>query len=321
MLLEIIDGYRQSAGLYAFVSSQVPQYLTNKEGKTLKQLSELCNVSIDRLQILLDYMLSLNVLFKDNEQYYLTEMCLSLSDPNSYETLKIKFELNPVIWEIWPKYISCLNSQHDESVFQSIHKESFYNYINKNENKELKSLFYNFMAVITDEIFDNIIKYIPMENVSSIIDVGGGEGNLTRKIKEYYPHLKCTVMDRYDFIEKELEDITFINGDFFSAIPAGYDIYFLKQVLRNWPNDKSTDILKNIHQAMRDDSILYVIDTIKEENNAKDISFHLFMDLIFRGNICYQSEYEELANNAGFYINNIYKITSSKHIIEMKKKT
>ncbi|WP_169923005.1 methyltransferase [Xenorhabdus budapestensis] len=82
-----------------------------------------------------------------------------------------------------------------------------------------------------------------------------------------------------------------------------------------------TDILKNIHQVMRDDSVLYIIDTIKEENNVEDISFHLFMVILFRGKIRYQSEYEELANNAGFYINNIYKITSSEHIIEMKKKT
>ena len=40
-----------------------------------------------------------------------------------------------------------------------------------------------------------------------------------------------------------------VSGDFFADIPAGGDLYLLKSILHDWPDDKCEEILKSVHRA------------------------------------------------------------------------
>ncbi|CDG89326.1 methyltransferase [Xenorhabdus bovienii] len=324
MLTEMTTVYRKSIALFTFVDSKAPTYLSTQDGKTAEQLAKLCHVSVDRFHRLLNYMQSLGVLLEKDDKFYLTEQCSSLSDPNSLETLHIKFELNPICWSSWTKYNASLNEENDKSSFEIHYHEKFFDYLGHEQNKVLKNTFDNLMSKVTNIMNEDIIKHIPLHNISSVIDVGGGHGALAKRIKESYPNIRCAVMDQYDFIKQESEGITFINGDFFSAIPSGYDAYCMKNVLHNWPDERVTDILKNCHQAMHKDSTLYVIDMIKEHSNAEAESFDLYMDVLLLGKERYQFELEALVKQAGLTITNIYKIGGSKtggpqYVIEIKK--
>ncbi|MDE9452573.1 methyltransferase [Xenorhabdus bovienii] len=324
MLTEMTTVYRKSIALYTFVESNAPTYLSTQDGKTAEQLAKLCHVSVDRFHRLLNYMRSLGVLLERDDKFYLTEQCSSLSDPNSLETLHIKFELDSINWNSWAKYNSSLNEENNKSAFEINHHERFFDYLGHEQNKILKDNFDNLMSKVTNIMNEYIIKHIPLHNISSVIDVGGGYGALAKRIKENYPNIRCAVMDQYDFIKQESEGITFINGDFFSSIPSGYDAYCMKNVLHNWPDERVTDILKNCHQAMHKDSTLYIIDMIKEQSNAEAESFDLYMDVLLLGKERYQFELEALVKQAGLTITNIYKIGGSKtggpqYVIEIKK--
>ncbi|CDH20255.1 methyltransferase [Xenorhabdus bovienii] len=324
MLTEMTTVYRKSIALFTFVESHAPTYLSTQDGKTAEQLAKLCHVSVDRFHRLLNYMQSLGVLLEKDDKFYLTEQCSSLSDPNSLETLHIKFELNPICWSSWTKYNASLNEENDKSSFEIHYHEKFFDYLGHEQNKVLKNTFDNLMSKVTNIMNEDIIKHIPLHNISSVIDVGGGKGALAKEIKKNHPNINCAVMDQYDFSQQESEGITFINGNFFSAIPSGYDAYCMKNVLHNWPDEKVVDILKNCYQAMHKDSTLYIIDMIKERNNAEAESFDLYMDVLLLGKERYQSEFEALAKQTGFTITNMYKMSVSKtgappHVIEMKK--
>ncbi|AOM42253.1 methyltransferase [Xenorhabdus hominickii] len=324
MLSEMITAYRKSNALFAFVESNAPQYLSTQDGKTEEQLAKLCNASQERFHRLLNYMQSLNVLTKKGDKFYLTEQCSSLSDPNSLETLHIKFELSPTCWSAWSQYSASLNKANSQSAFELNHHEKFFDYFSHEHNKTLKTTFDNLMSKVTDIMNEHIIKHIPLNDIFSIIDIGGGKGSLAKNIKMHYPHIQCHVMDQYDFSKQESEGITFINGDFFSTIPSGYDAYCIKNVLHNWPDNQAIDILKNCHKAMSEDSVIYIIDMIKEKNNTEAESFDLYMDALLSGKERYLFEFESLAKQAGFSITNTYSLDFSKtgsnqYIIEMKK--
>ncbi|MDE1495835.1 methyltransferase [Xenorhabdus bovienii] len=262
-------------------------------------------------------------IFNDDEyRFYLTEQWASLSDPNSFETLYIKFELDPAFWNAWSQYSASLSKVNEKSAFELTHHEPFFYYLNHENNKNIKTLFDNLMAKKTDVINKYIIEYIPLNGISSFIDIGGGLGSFAKNIKMHYPHIQCHVMDQYDFTKKESEGVTFINGNFFTAIPSGYDAYCIKNVLDDWPDNQAIDILKNCHKAMQKDSVLYVIDMIKEPNDAA--SFDLYMDTLLLGRKRYKSEFEFVAKQAGLSITNIYNLNfstenGSNYIIEMKK--
>ncbi|MBE8596167.1 methyltransferase [Xenorhabdus sp. BG5] len=324
MLSEMTTAYRKSNALFAFVESKAPLYLSTQDGKTLEQLAQLCDVSQDRFHRLLNYMLSLNVLTKKDDKFYLTEQCSSLSDPNSLETLHVKFELSPISWNAWSQYSASLSKINSKSAFELSHQEKFFDYLSHEHNKSLKSTFDHLMTKITDTMNKHIIEHIPLNGIYSIMDIGGGQGSLAKNIKMHYPHIQCHVMDQYDFTERESEEITFINGDFFSFIPSGYDAYCMKNVLHNWPDNQAIDILRNCHKAMGEDSVLYIIDMLKDQNDAEAESFDLHMDILLSGKERYQSEFESVAKQAGLSITNTYNLNfsltgGSQYIIEMKK--
>ncbi|WP_446469075.1 methyltransferase [Xenorhabdus stockiae] len=324
MLSEMTVSYRKSAALFAFVESKAPLYLTTQEGKTAKHLAQLCHVSEDRFHRLLNYMQTLNVLTKKEDKFYLTEECSTLSDPNSLETLHIKLELNPAIWNAWSQYSTSLNEMSDKPAFEIHNHQSFFAYAGHESNKNFKVTFDDFMSKATESKSDPIIENMPLDGITSFMDIGGGLGALAKDIKTHYPHIQCHVMDLYDFDKKESEGVTLINGDFFADIPSGYDAYCIKNVLHNWPDQKAVDILRNCHKAMRKDSVLYIIEMIKEKNNATSESFDLYMDVTVSGKSRYRSEFESIAGQAGLTITNAYNLnfslTGSHHyIIEMKK--
>ncbi|MBD2782187.1 methyltransferase [Xenorhabdus szentirmaii] len=322
MSLEMVTAYRKSNALFAFVNSKAPLHLSTQDGKTVEELAQLCHVYQDRFHRLLSYMQKLNVLTEKDNQFYLTEEWASLSDPNSFETLYIKFELDPVFWNAWSQYGISLSKTNDKSAFELTHHEPFFDYLNQESNKKIKKTFDDLMAKSTDRMNKSIIEHLPLDGISSLIDIGGGVGTFAKSIKEHYLHIQCHVMDQYDFSRQESEEITLINGNFFSNVPTGYDAYCIKNVLHDWPDNQVIEILKNCHKAMGDNSVLYIIDMIKEPDDEG--SFDLYIDTLLLGRKRYQTEFEFVATQAGFSVTNIYNLNfstvyGSEYIIEMRK--
>jgi C-methyltransferase len=93
------------------------------------------------------------------------------------------------------------------------------------------------------------------------VDVGGGRGILARELLAAHPHLTGTVVDRPDVCARaaaELREaepalaarLAFVGGDFFDGVPAGADLYMLKNVLHNWSDDSAARILASVEAAM-----------------------------------------------------------------------
>jgi len=105
---------------------------------------------------------------------------------------------------------------------------------------------------------------------TKIVDVGGSEGVLLRGLLR-----RCdaagVLFDRPEVIEGAKEAIAqsgladrieLVAGDFFGDIPTGADLYLLKWVLHDWPDDKCEEIVRNVHRAAPPDSRLLVIEMI-----------------------------------------------------------
>ena len=53
-----------------------------------------------------------------------------------------------------------------------------------------------------------------------------------------------------------------VAGDFFASVPAGADIYFLKQILHDWSDADSIKILKTCERAMKTGARLLVVEQV-----------------------------------------------------------
>lgn len=94
-----------------------------------------------------------------------------------------------------------------------------------------------------------------------VVDVGGGDGTFAMALAERHPQLKhIIVQDVAATVERasslrsqhESDVISFQTHDFFSAQPVKHaDVYFLRKILHDWPDEYAIKILQQLVPAMK----------------------------------------------------------------------
>ncbi|GLB41603.1 putative S-adenosyl-L-methionine-dependent methyltransferase [Lyophyllum shimeji] len=122
----------------------------------------------------------------------------------------------------------------------------------------------------------SILKVYPWDKVRTVCDVGSGVGAFVWPLLESYPHVHATLFDLPETIDlaKELcakdrpdvlksDHVTFTVGDFFQEMPVkGADIYYMRNIVHNWSDERAANLLRNVRQAMGPDSRLLIHDYI-----------------------------------------------------------
>ena len=68
------------------------------------------------------------------------------------------------------------------------------------------------------------------------------------------------------------ERCTVIPGDFFDGMPPGADAYLLKTVLPGFRDNEAAKILDRACEAMRDDSVLLLLEGVITPGNGHDVA-------------------------------------------------
>ena len=93
------------------------------------------------------------------------------------------------------------------------------------------------------------------ESVRTVVDVGGGTGSLLAEILRKRPTLRGTLVDLPATVARSAEvfhaagvadRVTALGQSFFEPLPAGADLYLLKNVLGDWPDREALVILTRL---------------------------------------------------------------------------
>ncbi|KAF9544584.1 S-adenosyl-L-methionine-dependent methyltransferase [Agrocybe pediades] len=117
---------------------------------------------------------------------------------------------------------------------------------------------------------------------ASVCDVGGGVGNITLQLAKAYPKLQLVLQDLPATITQARNEvwpaqcpeaiaenrITFEPIDFFAGSPvSGCDVYYMKNIIHDWPDADCIKILSNIRDAMGPNSRILVQEYILQHAN------------------------------------------------------
>ncbi|KAL5576665.1 hypothetical protein UlMin_018364, partial [Ulmus minor] len=207
--------------------------------------------------------------------------------------------------------------QKDDDVqtpFESAHGMNLWDYGDK--NSEFGNLFDE--AMIADSGMMNLVvkQCKPIfEGLGSLIDVGGGKGQVSKILTEAFPHLKCTVLDLPHVVAnlQDCENLKFIGGDMFQFIPSA-DAVLLKLVLHGWSDEKCLKVLKSCRGAIPSNGVgkVIIIDVVINSNkDGHELTqvkhyFDLLMMVAAGGRERSEKDWEKLFLEAGF---SHYKIT------------
>ncbi len=177
------------------------------------------------------------------------------------------------------------------------------------------------MADLTRLVTPDILLAYDFGQVSHLMDVGGGSGELIGAVTKQYARLRGTVFDLPRCAETANNHLrrvgvsdraSFVAGDFFKTIPAIADTIVLKSVIHDWDDARSGLILQNCRQALPENGTLLLVErimpespTVKDEDKA-----HAMSDLnMLRGPGGLErteKQYRRLLNKSGFRPASIY---------------
>ena len=160
--------------------------------------------------------------------------------------------------------------------------------------------------------------------ISSVVDVGGGEGRLLRRILDLYPDMTGIVFDSSDELRSpaspsDTEDrCSFASGNFFDSVPERADVYLLCGVLHDWSDERAAIILRSCREAMPINGRLLVIETIVPERGSASFSklLDINMMVMTSGRERTTSEFHILLSRAGFRITRVIPTLAPHSIIE-----
>jgi hypothetical protein len=164
-----------------------------------------------------------------------------------------------------------------------------------------------------------------------LIDVGGGHGALSAAVLSRYPNAKVVVFDQPTVIESAplvLRGLgvdghyELAGGDFFESVPAGGDVYVLKDVIHDWDDDGALRILQSVRKAMPADARLLVIERIIPTGNepfvGKDVD--ITMLALTGGLERTESEYRQLLDLADLRLNHTIPTSTPLSVMEAVRK-
>jgi hypothetical protein len=181
-------------------------------------------------------------------------------------------------------------------------------------------LFHCAMIQMTRRTAREVLVAFDFSSFRSIVDVGGGYGELLATILEAHPKLRGTVYDVRHARGGALEQLaraglaqraSFREGSFFDAVPGDGDLYLLKSVLHDWDDARATSILQNCAKAMQADARLLVIERMMNAHptsSARDqeaAASDLNMLVALSGRERTEPEFRALLDAAGLVIERI----------------
>ncbi len=170
-----------------------------------------------------------------------------------------------------------------------------------------------------------------LRDARTLVDVGGGTGTLLAKVLAHRPEIDGVLVERPGMLAlagRYLSDqgvadrCELVEGDFFSSVPAGGDVYVLKSVLHDWDDERCVAILRTCRAAMDGSARLAIIEVLLPERmtpSGPTLSAAL-LDLIMLayagGRERTEAEFAQLLGRAGLDLVRTTALAAGPHVLE-----
>lgn len=174
------------------------------------------------------------------------------------------------LWPIWGNLAYSVRT--GLSAREKLMGDVQYRYLDR--DVALADTFHEAMGAMTDLVTEDVVGWPGWRKASTIVDVGGGHGQLLLAALGAHAHLRGVVFDtetarrgaQARIAEAGLEArARFEAGDFFAALPGGADCYLLKSILHNWNDERCSAILDACRTAAPKHARLLIVERIRPQ--------------------------------------------------------
>jgi ubiquinone/menaquinone biosynthesis C-methylase UbiE/DNA-binding HxlR family transcriptional regulator len=244
------------------------------EPRTLDELARSLSCNRDALSRLLRLLVSEGALVEGiDSRYSLTPMGAQLRN-DALGTLA-RFVGSPSQWVPWTGLTHTVRT--GENAFEWMHGQSLFDYLV--HHPEEAALYDQAVDAFTTAQAIALSQQDLLDDVQTVVDVGGGRGTLLLELLRRRPGLAGVLFERASVLARarerfEVEGLeprcSFVEGDFFSSVPEGADVYVLKHVLHNWDDEQAETILRRCAEAAAPGGRIFVVEALLLPGNVRD---------------------------------------------------
>ena len=263
-LLRLINGSWIAQACYVIVRLRVPDLLASGP-RSAEDLAAATGAHAPSLRRLLNALCSVDLCAqRDDGTFELTDLgALLRSDhPSSLHAWTLHWGGNS--WLAWANLLHSIRT--GQGTRELIVGTPGFTHLD--HNPEAAAIFNQAMAQLTRLAALEVVKAYDFGG-KKVMDVGGGYGELLAHALIAHPTATGVLFDmahaiskaRDTFAERGLDGrCEFVAGDFFDSIPPGADVYMLKSVIHDWPDDRAIAILRTCQRAMRPNARLLLVE-------------------------------------------------------------
>jgi SAM-dependent methyltransferase len=268
---------------------------------------------------------SLGILAEQKEQRYaLTTLgaALKTNAPGSARSTVLTFG-SPWAQSAWDHLVYSV--QTGKTGFEKAQGMPLFDYFA--QHPEDASLFNDTMVGFHSQEPPAIAAAYDFSAFKTIVDVGGGTGNLLAAILARYAGPRGVLFDLPHVVaeapaflkEKGVSDRVKIEaGDFFNTVPAGGDAYVLSHIIHDWDENQCLTILRHIRKVMNSAGRLLIAEMVLPAGDTPHPGKMLDIAMLVwpGGQERTLTEYDHLLSKGGFHLIRALPTNSAVSVVE-----
>jgi DNA-binding Lrp family transcriptional regulator len=320
-LQSMVTGYRISAALSVAAELGLSDELAGGP-RTVAELATAVGVDEETLARLVRALVAIGVYAKQDGAVSNTPLGEGLrSDvPGTLRPLARMLQ-DPAVWAAWGHLDHSVRT--GENAFEALHGVDVWTH--RQHQPEHNEIFNDNMTALSWEIAGAVAAAYDFSAFSDVVDVGGGKGIVLDAVLKSNDELTGTVFDQEHVVATEPVSAAVgprwsaVVGDFFESVPAA-DVYLLKSILHDWPDDRCVEILRVCGKSLNPDGVILVIETVlgRPGQEAHAAFSDINMLVMPGGRERTEDEYAVLFAAAGLHLSRVVDTDSRMSIVEAR---
>lgn len=195
------------------------------------------------------------------------------------------------------------------------------------DEPELAEIFNDAMTGLNGLSALTVVAGYRFDSFATIVDVGGGHGELLATILAATPNARGVLYDLPEVVAgapallaaRGVDDrVRVEGGSFFDDVPSGGDAYVLKNVIHDWPDEQSVAILRNVRAATGINATLLLVEVVLPGHGRDFTGNWVDLEMLVQagGRERDAAEWRDLLRQGGFQMTRIVQTASAYCVIE-----
>lgn len=329
-VFEIMNAYALSEALYTATDLDIFGILKRRGPLLLEEVAEEAEVQINAARVLLLGICATQLVIRDpiTKRYQNSEAASELLVDGVKTNLRSYVKFAAKIQRVGMLRLteSVRGGRNEGLELFSGSGATLYERLHGHEG--LEGLFQDALSVYSDYLIEDCLRVTELYDIKKFLDVGGGNGTTAIRFCQAIPGLHVTVLETPRICEigrdkvaaSGLADrINFYEGDAFEGSwPTGHDGIFMGHFPEIFAPDRVRLLYKRAFDALGPGGMLFLWVAVTDDNEtggrqAAKTSMY-FLSTASGGGITYPiSDHVEFLQDAGFILNNVYRISELEH--------